>query len=363
MDYVVIMAGGSGKRLWPLSRRKRPKQILKLFDGQTLLRCCFQRLSPIFDTKNIIVLTNADYADLIRQNLPELPVNNVIAEPVVRDTAGAIGLAATVLDSYDPEATMAVLAADHLIEPPEPLQQAIKDALSFVNKNPDNMITFAIQPTFPSTRLGYIKCVDAKQYPCCENKIFSVEAFKEKPDEKTAKQYLDTGQYFWNSGMFVWKTKTILANLEKHLPESTEPLGKIKAAWNTPNQQKTLQEWFPKLPKISIDYAVMEKIANKIYAIKLNSRWLDVGDFTALADFISSDKDNNVVVAGTSELLGCKDNIVVTEDNGHLIAAIGLENIVIAHSPDATLVCSIDQTHRLKELLELLEQHGQKKFL
>jgi len=362
MDYVVIMAGGTGKRLWPLSRRKRPKQVLKLLDGQTLLRHCFQRLSPIFDTRNIIALTNAGYADLVRENLPELPFNNVIAEPAVRDTAGAIGLAATILNKYDPEATMAVVTADQIIEPAELLQQALKDAFVFVNNNPGDMIIFGIRPTFASTQLGYIKCADARQCHSCKSTIYSVKAFKEKPDEKTAKEYLNTGQYLWNSGMFVWKARTILANLAKFLPESTEPLRQIGADWDSPNQQQTLQEWFPKLPKISIDYAVMEK-SDEVSAIKLDCRWLDMGSFAALADIISSDKDNNIIVAGVSELLDCKNSIIVTEDQGHLIAAIGLENIVVAHSPNATLVCHIDQTQKLKELLELIKQHAGEKFL
>lgn len=362
MDYAVIMAGGAGQRLWPLSREKRPKQVLELLDGQTLLQCCFERLAPLFDTRNIIVLTNAGYADVVRENLPELPFNNVIAEPIVRDTAGAIGLAATILTRFDPEAQMAVVTADHVIEPPEVLQQAIKDALAFVSRNPDGLITFGIQPTFASTQLGYIKCAAAKAYPDCVNAIHTVKAFKEKPDEKTAKEYIEAGRYFWNSGMFVWKAKTILAKLEKFLPEATEPLRKIGADWDGPNQEKTLQDWFVQLPKISIDFAVMEK-ADGVYAIKLDCRWLDMGSFAALADVISSDEDNNVVVAGISELLDCKNSIVVTEDKSHLIAAIGLENIVVAHSPDATLICRIDKTDRLKAVLELIKQHGGEKFL
>jgi len=362
MNYVVVMAGGSGKRLWPLSRDKRPKQVLKLLDGQTLLRCCFQRLSSIFDARNIIILTNAGYADLVRENLPELPFNNVIAEPTVRDTAGAIGLAATILAKADSEATMAVLTADQLIEPPQALQQALKDAFVFINNNPDDLITFGIQPTFPSTQLGYINCAAGREHPGCENKVYSVQGFKEKPNEQTAKEYLKTGQYLWNSGMFVWKARTILANLANLLPEAVEPLRKIQTAWDSPNQQQALQEWFPKLPKISIDYAVMEK-ADRVYAIKLDCRWLDMGSFAALADIISSDKNNNVVVAAESELMDCKNSIIVTEDKNHLIAAIGLENMVVAHSRDATLVCHIDQTQKIKQLLELIKNKTGEKFL
>ena len=362
MDYAVIMAGGTGKRLWPLSREKRPKQVLKLLDGETLLCRCFERLKPIFDARNIIVLTNAGYVDVVRENLTELPYDNVIAEPAVRDTAGAIGLVSTILAKYDSDATIAVVTADQIIKPAEVIQQAIKDAFVFVKSNPDSMITFGIQSTFPSTLLGYINCHNAQEYPGCSNRIYSVKAFKEKPDEETAKKYLDTGQYFWNSGMFVWKAKTILNNLAKFLPEATEPLSKIQAAWDSPNQQQVLREWFVKLPKISIDYAVMEK-AKQVYAIKLDCRWLDMGSFAALADLITSDKDQNIVVAGTSELLECKNSIIVTEDEDHLIAAIGLENMVVAHSPDATLVCPVNQAQRLKELLELIKQNAGEKFL
>jgi mannose-1-phosphate guanylyltransferase len=362
MDYAVIMAGGTGKRLWPLSRQKRPKQVLELLDGQTLLRRCFERLKPIFDIRNIIVLTNAGYSDVVRENLSELPANNVIAEPAVRDTAGAIGLVSTILKKYDPDASIAVVTADQIIEPADALQQALTDALAYVNNNPDDMITFGIQPTFASTGLGYIKCVDGEKVPNCRNEVYTVEAFKEKPDVKTAQQYLDTGQYFWNSGMFVWKARTILANLTRFLPEAAEPLAKIQADWDSPSQQQTLKEWFVKLPKISIDFAVMEK-AERVKAIKLDCRWLDMGSFAALADIISSDENNNVVVAGQSELFDCKNSIIVTEDKGHLIAAIGLENMVVAHSPDATLVCHIGQTQRLKELLDIIKEHGGDKFL
>ncbi|MBW8002462.1 MAG: mannose-1-phosphate guanylyltransferase [Planctomycetes bacterium] len=362
MDYVVVMAGGTGKRLWPLSRKKRPKQVLKLLDGETLLNHCYNRLAPVFDKENIIILTNVNYVDIVRESLPELPPENVIAEPDVRDTASAIGLAAAILTAKDPDATMAIVTADQLIEPAEVLQQAIKDALAFANENPDCLTTFGIKPTFPSTQLGYIKCTDPKKYPQCKNQVYTVEAFKEKPDEQTAQQYIDTGQYFWNSGMFVWKAQTILDKLREFVPESVEPLQKIKADWGTENQQQTLEHWFPKLPKISIDYAVMEK-APCVRAIELDCRWLDLGAFNALADFISSDENNNIVVAGSNELLDCKNSIIVTEDKGHLIACMGLDNIVVAHSPDATLVCPVDQTQRLKELLSIIEKNKGHKFL
>jgi mannose-1-phosphate guanylyltransferase len=363
MNYAVIMAGGTGKRLWPLSRRKRPKQVLKLFEGQTLLRCCFDRLTPIFDSRNILILTNAGYADMVRESVTGVPYNNVITEPVVRDTAGAIGLAATILAKFDPDATMAVVTADQILSPTETFRQAIKDALNFVNYNPDSMLTFGIKPTFPSTQLGYIKCSDkSAKYPKCRNEICKVDHFREKPDEKTASRYVEDGRHFWNSGMFVWKAKTILSHLNTFLPDSIDPHKKIQNDWDGPNQEKALEDNFPKLPKISIDFAVMEKAPN-VYAIMLDCRWLDLGSFAALADIIKSDKNNNIVVAGKSELLDCKSSIFVTEDADHLIAAIGLENMIIAHSPDATFVCPLSQAHRLKDLLDLIEQHTGEKFL
>lgn len=362
MDFAVILAGGSGKRLWPLSRQKRPKQVLRLLDGQTLLRGCFKRLTSTFDLRNILVLTNADYVDMVRENLIELPEENVIAEPTVRDTAGAIGLAATVLSKYDPDSTMAVVTADQTLEPAEVFSAAMQTALSFVNENPESLVTFAIEPTFPSTQYGYIKLGAAK--PCGESAdaVRRVEAFREKPDEATAFEYVQSGDYCWNSGLFVWKSRTILQQLRVHLPECIEPLKKIQTDWGSSSQQFTLQEWFPRLPKISIDYAVLEK-AKDVYAIKLDCQWLDLGSFAALADIIKSDAENNIVVAGHCQMLDCKNNIVATEDTNHLIALIGLDNVIVAHSPDATLVCPANQSHRLKELLEEIRRHGREKFL
>ncbi|OHB57747.1 MAG: hypothetical protein A2Y07_01895 [Planctomycetes bacterium GWF2_50_10] len=362
MEYAIVLAGGSGKRLWPLSRETRPKQMLKLLDGQTLLNRCFDRLATIFDHRNILILTNAGYTDLVRENLADLPYDNVLAEPVVRDTAGAIGLAASVLSKYDPDATMAVVTADQLIRPTKVFQQALIDAIEFVKRNPEALLTFGIEPTYPATQLGYIKMGPAVAAEDIENSVYKVEAFKEKPSEVIAKEYLESGKYVWNSGIFVWKAKTILAALYKLLPECQEPLKKIQAAWDTPDQEEVLENWFRKLPKISIDYAVMERAPN-VYAIRLNCKWLDMGSFAALADVIESDQNNNIVVAGASQLMDCKNSIFVTEDKDHMIAAIGVKNMVVAHSGNATLVCPIGETDKLKDLLELIKSKGQEKYL
>jgi mannose-1-phosphate guanylyltransferase len=338
-----------------------PQAGAEILDGGRAGRC-FERIGSLFDPRNILVLTNADYVDVVREDLPGLPSGNVIAEPEVRDTAGAIGLAAAVLCKSDPAATMAVVTADQLLEPATVLQEALRDAFTFVAAHPEALVTFGIAPTFPSTQFGYIKCGDPCVCEACKNVVYSVAAFKEKPDLSTARDYVTDGRYYWNSGMFVWKAGTILKNLTDFVPETAEPLRRIAAAWDTPVQQAVLSEQFRRLPKISIDYAVMERAA-QVCAIRLDCRWLDLGSFAALADIIESDPNGNVVVAGASELLDCSGSIVVTEDKGHLIAAIGLDGIVVAHTPDATLVCRADLTDRLKELLGLLEQRGRNEFL
>jgi mannose-1-phosphate guanylyltransferase len=362
MNFAVIMAGGSGKRLWPLSREKRPKQVLKLLDGQTLLRKCFDRLQGVFDFRNILVLTNANYVDLVRENLYELPKENVIAEPAVRDTAGAIGLAAAILHKYDAKATMTVVTADQILEPAEAFQQAMQTAIAFVDQHPEALVTFGIRPTFPSSQLGYIKFSTKPVDAAANSPVHRIEAFKEKPQEETAQKYLESGSYYWNSGMFVWRCETILKMLKQHLPACIEPLETIKAGWGKAEQQQTLQEWFPKLPKISIDFAVMEK-AESVYGVKLDCRWLDMGSFAALVDILESDPDNNVIITDCSEVLDCRNNIIVTEEKGHLLALIGTENMIVAHSKDATLVCPIDQSHRIKELLDRIKVHHAGKFV
>ncbi|HOQ04266.1 MAG TPA: sugar phosphate nucleotidyltransferase [Anaerohalosphaeraceae bacterium] len=358
MDFAVIMAGGSGQRLWPLSRQSRPKQILKLLNGRTLLRDSFERLNRLFDLRNILVLTNADYAEQVSENLSELPKDNIIPEPCVRDTAGAIGLAAAVLQKTDPEAVMAVATSDHILQPAEPFLDALQAAIRFVKEHPEALLTFGIKPTFAATQYGYIRL----QIQDGNNRIFPVAEFREKPDQKTAERFLAQSGYFWNSGMFVWKAKTILKHLKTFLPESSEPLEKIRSAWGGPEQYSALEEWFPRLPKISIDYAVLEK-APQIYGIPLSCRWLDMGSFAALADIISSDSNQNTVIAGQHCLLDCRNTIVAAESPDHLIAMIGMEDVIVAHSPDATLICPIHQAHRLKELLRRLESEGKTNYL
>jgi mannose-1-phosphate guanylyltransferase len=257
---------------------------------------------------------------------------------------------------------MAVVTADQILEPKEKFQEAMQTALSFVDENPDDLVTFGIQPTFASTQLGYIQFGKSVSCIASPNTVHRIEAFKEKPDLQTAEKYVKQGNYAWNSGMFVWRCETILQQIANFLPEAIEPLRNIQADWGSGSQQQTLLEWFPKLPKISIDYAVMERSKN-VCGISLDCRWLDMGSFASLVDIIESDSYNNCVVSGHSELLECKNNIVITEEKDHMIALIGVENMIVAHTKDATLVCSKDHANRLKELLDRIQQHKGECFL
>ena len=362
MDYAVIMAGGTGKRLWPLSREARPKQVLRLFGGKTLLEGCLDRLLPMFDPSRIFVLTNAAYVDIVRESLGLVPPENVVPEPAVRDTAGAIGLAASILDRMDDDATMAVVTADQMIQPVGVFQQALKDALCFVGSHPRASVTFGIKPTHAATAYGYIKCKEGENYPGCKNPVHAVDSFREKPDEATAKSYIEHGQYFWNSGMFVWKARRILELIHCFLPDAREPLLHMGAAWGTSEQAEALNTWFARLPKISIDFAVMEK-ADQVYAIRMACDWLDMGSYRALTDIMTQDDKANFVIAEKHVLMDCSENIVVTEQKGHLIAGIGLEGLVVAHSPNATLICPKDQLDRLKSLLAQIEDQGGSHYL
>ena len=259
-------------------------------------------------------------------------------------------------------ATMAVVTADQMIQPVGVFQQALKDALCFVGSHPRASVTFGIKPTHPATTYGYVKCKEGETYKGCENPVHAVDSFREKPDEATAQSYIEHGHYYWNSGIFVWKARRILELIHCFLPDAREPLLHLGEAWGTAKQVDALNTWFVRLPKISIDFAVMEK-ADQVYAIRMDCDWLDMGSYTALSDVMTQDAQANFVAAEKHVLLDCAENIVVTEQEGHLIAAIGLKGLVVAHSPNATLICPRDQLDKLKGLLMQIEEQGGSHFL
>ena len=351
MRHAVMMAGGAGTRLWPLSRRKRPKHFLNLFEGKSLIRRSFERLAAFLPAEAINIITSAEHIDLVARELPEIHRDNLIGEPAVRDTANAVGLSAFLLHERDPGGVMGIFTADHIIEPIERYKTALETAYTVAADHPDALVTLGIKPTEPHTAYGYVRRGET-----LGNAAYEVDEFKEKPDFETAKKYVDSGQYYWNSGMFVWRLATILDQFKQHLPENHSLLSKIGKAKSPAERTAVIERIYPLLPKISIDYGVLEK-ASRVIVCEMNCNWLDVGSWTSLEEVLGTDADGQVVAAPSVITIDCKNNIFVSEDN-HLLAAIGLEDIVIVRSADATLVCRKQDVQRIKDLVEkLAEKH------
>jgi mannose-1-phosphate guanylyltransferase len=364
MRYAVIMAGGAGTRLWPMSRTGKPKQLLKFIAGadgpQSLLQLSAHRLRGLIDPANIYICTGAAYTSEILADLPLLPESQLLGEPVGRDTANAVGFSAAVLAKRDPDAAFAVLTADHIIEPIDVFQNALRTAFHAVEERPEYLLTFGITPTYPATGFGYVQRGD--QLPGLPG-VFQVRTFKEKPNEALARKYLAEGTYAWNSGMFVWKARTILDQLRQHLPAAYNGHMKIAAAWGTPRQSQVLNEIYPTLPKGPIDIAVMEK-APHVATIPLAVQWLDVGSWPAFGQTLTPDPAGHRTAPGTlAQHLDSSNILAVSETPGHLLATINCHDLIIIHTPKATLVCPSKDAEKIKQLVALVEKHQGKDFV
>jgi len=363
MQYGVIMAGGAGTRLWPLSRGHTPKQLLPVVKGKSLLQLSYERLRGILPPSQIYVCTGEAFRQKVLANLPELPNENVLGEPEGRDTANAVGFPATVLNKRDPDAVFAIVTADHVIEPVDVFQNAITQAFAVVEKDRTALVTFGITPTYAHTGLGYIqRGTDIEGF----ESAFNVQAFKEKPDKPTADRYVESGRFYWNSGMFVWRADTVLAELATHLPQAHEGLSQIADAWGTPDQAKVLKDVYPELPKISIDYAVMEPAAQRkgkahVVVVEMPVQWLDVGSWPALAETLHTDEQDNATDCPTAIFLDSDGNIVVSTSPDHLVSLIGVSDMIIVHTADATLICPKADAQRVKEMVnKVREKYGEK---
>ncbi len=358
MRHAVIMAGGAGKRLWPLSRLERPKQLLPIVGGKSLLQIAVERISDLFAPEATWIITNAQYRDQIAEALPQIPPENIVGEPEGRDTANAIALAAELIGAKDPDGTMAVFTADHIIRPKEKLVEAIGAACEAAETHTEALCTFGVRPTWPHTGLGYIEA--GSKCECGHG--LKVNAFKEKPDHQTARRYVDSGNYYWNSGMFVWTIAAIKKVLNEFLPDSMAKLAPVgEAAKAGKDYMQLLAEIYPTLDKISIDYAVMEK-AREVLMVELKAEWIDVGSWPALENVTELDDAGNCIVAENALIVDSFRTIAVTEDD-HLIAVLGMDDCIVIHSPDATLVASKSDSQRIKELVELLGDKFGKKYL
>lgn len=351
MRYSLIIAGGSGTRLWPMSRAALPKQLIPFIHGKSLLEIADQRLAGLLPSENRFVCAGAGHAEAIRRALPKLAEQQFLGEPCGRDTLNAVGLGAAVLARRDPEAVIGVFTADHVIEPVDRFQAIVEAGFALVEKHPKTLATFGIAPTRAAVGYGYVELGEP-----LEGQARRVRQFREKPDLETAIRYFEAGpdQFLWNSGMFVWRADTLLDCIDRYCPKNYAGLMRIADAWDSPRRQAVLEEVYPTLPKISVDYAVMEPASKDpavtVASIPMPLRWLDVGSWPAMAETCPHDEQGNALGTENVLLMDTRNTLTTSSDPSHLIAAIGCDNLVIVHTPDATLVCRADCADAIKEL-------------
>jgi mannose-1-phosphate guanylyltransferase len=358
--YAVIMAGGGGTRLWPISRKETPKQLLPLLGKETLFQSTVSRLEAIFPPERILVVTVAEQAREMQKQVPAIPVENYLIEPAPRGTASVVALAAAVLQKRDPQAVMAIQTSDHYIRNRDLFHYLIRTAFDVAEKN--YLVTLGITPTYPSTGYGYIQqgsSLDGNyKYP-----VYTVKRFKEKPDEETAQQLLRSGDHSWNSGMFVWRVDTILAEIERQMPRLFEVVTKISSAWGTSEQDDVVQTHWKGLKSQTIDYGVMEK-AEKVAVLPAGGLgWSDVGSWDSLFEVLLPDMNGNVATSAQHLALDTHSTLVYSKSNDRLVVTIGLDDIVIVDAGDVLMVCKVDQSQKVKDVVEHLKKHHQEKYL
>ncbi len=357
MLHAIIMAGGTGTRFWPASRNDAPKQLLRLVGGATMLRQTLDRLGDLVPNGRRLVVTNARLVDAVRKQLPELPASAVVGEPCKRDTAPCIGLAAMLVSRDDPEATMAVLPADHVIRPAEKFRAALRQAAALVDEAPGRIVTFGIRPTYPAEIFGYIQRGAALK---SGSGAYAVRMFKEKPDAVTACQYLDSREYYWNSGIFMWRAATILESLRERQPEMLKHLEAIVAGWDAKDRDAVFEREFTEIKPISVDYAVMEH-ARDVAVIEAPFEWDDLGGWQSLARLEGADENGNTII-GRHLGLDTAGTIVRTDEE-HLVVTLGLKDCIIVHTPNATLVASKHDEEQIRQVVKELEKRGWTEYL
>ncbi len=358
MLKALIMAGGAGTRLWPLSRQATPKYLLKLLGDRPLLLDTVARARAELAPEDIYIITPTERASDIRRVLPELPPENIIAEPMGRDSAACIGYGAVRLAHLDPDALMLVMPVDHVIEPVDRFWAAVHAGMDTAKK-PGNLVTFGIQPTYPSTQLGYLqRGVKVDQHEALS--VFKLKCFREKPDQATAEQFIASGEFYWNSGMFLWRAGSILDEIHKHLPGHALLLDEIAQALGSKQEQEVLARCYARFEKISIDYGVMEKTGN-VFVVETDYHWDDVGTWVSVAGHHPKDARGNTVV-GQHVGLETRNTIVVVGED-HLVGTVGVEDLIIVHTPDATLVAHRDRAGDVKKLVSELERMGREGLL
>ncbi|MFH1131605.1 MAG: sugar phosphate nucleotidyltransferase [Pseudomonadota bacterium] len=350
---VVIMAGGAGTRFWPISTEECPKQFLTLFDKRSLLQQSYDRVSSLVPPERIFVLTNSTFVDLVKEQLPNVPETNIIGEPIRRDTAAAVALSALLCEQRLGPSVIAVLTADHHIQPTSRFQQVLLSAAKGALNNTDALYTFGTNPTYPATCYGYLH-LGAQIHVDGDIPHFQLLDFKEKPDEKTAQEYFGSQNYRWNSGMFVWTTTAILNELRLQLPDHLRHLEKAVEQDGTPQWETAIETAFSSLQPVSIDYGVMEHAA-KVNAVVADYAWNDVGGWLALENFLEKDSKSNAF-RGNLHTLNARNNLCFCENTDEHIALVGVEGMVVVRAGNKTLVVKRDCVEQVKQLVQSLER-------
>lgn len=349
--YALILAGGSGTRFWPLSRNVRPKQLLRLFDEETLIEKSVRRLEGLIPPERILVLTNESQLEGVRQVLPELPRENVVAEPARRDTAPAIALAAGWIAARDPEASMIALPADQLVTREEEFRAVLRAGCEAADRQ-SAIVTLGIRPDWACPSFGYVERGGPMAGEALKGGFVAHEVirFREKPDPEQARQFLESGNFSWNAGIFIWTLPTLLRELERHCPQLAEFIGRLRDASDFAG---VVAQEFPKLDKISIDYALMEN-AETVLNIEADVGWDDVGGWPSVAKYLDQDDHGNAS-RGPVLALDARNNIVFTEEGAAgLTALLGVENLIVVQTKDATLVARRDEADQIKKLVDQL---------
>ncbi len=355
--YALIMAGGSGTRLWPLSRQNQPKQAIELIDHRTMFQHAVDRLDTLLPPERVLVVTAREHVEALAAQVPSVPPENFIIEPMARGTAGAIGLAALHLQRRDPEAAMAVLTADHYIRDVDKFRRVLSVAVRAAREG--HIVTLGIEPSFPSTGFGYIRRRERMQRIDGFD-LYAVDAFVEKPDAARAAEFLATGLYSWNSGMFIWQISRIMAEFARQMPGFYAQLQTIGAALDTSREAEVLAEVWPQVRRETIDYGIMEG-ADDVIVIPVDIGWADIGDWAAVYQLHCPDEAGNVVI-GTDHV-GVETRASFIHGRQKLIATVGLKDVIVIDTDDVVLICARDRAQDVKLIVEQLKREGRVEYL